>query len=79
MKNEDHVRELSSILMYLDDDEYARYKVRVMLVGTPNNLRDYFSKVDSSQTIINRVQEIPEVSILETEKVKQLANRGFLI
>lgn len=71
------VQELSSILMYLDDDEYAKYRVRVLLVGTPSNLRDYFSKVDSSQTIINRVQEIPEVSVLSTSDVKGLAERGF--
>lgn len=78
VKNDKLVQELSSILMYLDDDEYAKYRVRILLVGTPSNLRDYFSKVDSSQTIINRVQEIPEVSVLSTEDVKALADKGFV-
>ncbi|WP_105903633.1 AAA family ATPase [Vibrio gangliei] len=77
VKNEQWVRELSSLLMYLDDEEYAKYRVRILLVGTPSNLRDYFSKVDSSQTIINRVQEIPEVSVLSSNDVKNLADRGF--
>jgi hypothetical protein len=78
VKDDKLVQELSSILMYLDDDEYAKYRVRILLVGTPSNLRDYFSKVDSSQTIINRVQEVPEVSILSTEDVKKLVNKGFV-
>ncbi|WP_429056618.1 ATP-binding protein [Aeromonas jandaei] len=77
VKNEKLVQELSSILMYLDDDEYAKYRVRIILVGTPSNLRDYFSKIDSSQTIINRVQEVPEVSVLSSEDVKNLAEKGF--
>ncbi|ENS5564701.1 AAA family ATPase [Vibrio cholerae] len=78
VKDDKLVQELSSILMYLDDDEYAKYRVRILLVGTPSNLRDYFSKVDSSQTIINRVQEVPEVSVLSTEDVKALADKGFV-
>lgn len=77
VKNEMLVKELSSILMYLDDDEYAKYRVRIILVGTPSNLRDYFSKIDSSQTIINRVQEVPEVSVLSSEDVRNLAEKGF--
>ncbi|PMG93903.1 AAA family ATPase [Vibrio breoganii] len=78
VKDEKLVQELSSILMYLDDDEYAKYRVRILLVGTPSNLRDYFSKVESSQTIINRVQEVPEVSVLSTDDVKKLAEKGFI-
>lgn len=77
VKDEKLVKELTSILMYLDDDEYAKYRVRILLVGTPSNLRDYFASADSSQTIINRVQEIPEVSVLETEDVSALAERGL--
>ncbi|WP_175405862.1 AAA family ATPase [Shewanella sp. MEBiC00475] len=77
VKDEKLVRELSSILMYLDDSEYAKYKIRIILVGTTSNLRDYFSKIDSSQTIINRTQEIPEVSVLLSADAKALVKRGF--
>ncbi|XKE46130.1 ATP-binding protein [Halomonas organivorans] len=71
------VKELSSLLLYLDDEEYARNDVRILLVGTPNNLRDYFSEVDETQTIINRLQEIPEVSALPKISVEGLADKGL--
>lgn len=77
VKSRELVKELSSLLLYLDDEEYAKNEVRLLLVGTPCNLRDYFTEVDDSQTIINRVQEIPEVSVLTKPQVQLLARKGL--
>ena len=77
VRNEDLVKELSSLILYLDDVEYAKYNVRIILVGTTSNIRDYFARADSSQTIINRVQEIPEVSVLTNKETESLAIKGL--
>jgi hypothetical protein len=77
VKSESMIKELSSLLLYLDDDIYAENAVRLMLVGTPSDLRDYFAKVDESQTIINRIQEIPEVASLQNFQVSRIVEKGF--
>jgi len=77
VKSSQHVKELSSLLLYLDDEAYAKYNVRILLVGTPSNLRDYFSEADDSQTIINRLQEIPEISTLTKSQVDMLVKKGM--
>ncbi|MCL7745184.1 AAA family ATPase [Guyparkeria hydrothermalis] len=77
VRDKDKISELSSLLLYLDDEVYAESNVRILLVGTPNNLRDYFAEVDETQTIINRLQEIPEVSALSKHDVVELAKKGL--
>lgn len=77
IKNPELLKELSSILLYLDDENYANKKVRILLVGTLSNIRDYFSSIDESQTLVNRIQELPEVSALPAPQVEFLANKGL--
>jgi hypothetical protein len=77
VKSREMIKELSSILLYIDDEEYAKNDVRILLVGTPNNLRDYFNEVEETQTIINRLQEIPEVAALTKASVIDLASKGL--
>lgn len=78
VKNENHLRDLSSLILYLDDDEYSQHNVRLILVGTPTDLREYFSKTSESQTIVNRLQEIPEVAALTSTETKYIAKKGLL-
>jgi len=77
VNNEKHVKDMSATLLYLDDDRYSKYNVRILIVGTPTNIRDYFSNQDNSQTIINRVQEIPEVSVLTDDQTASLSKKGL--
>lgn len=77
VRNDKLVEELSSLLLYLDDEEYGKNKVKIILVGTPNNIREYFNTTQGYQTIVNRVQEIPEVSLLNNSSVSELAHKGF--
>jgi len=77
VKNDAMLKELSSLVLYLDDKEYSQHNVRILLVGTPNNLRDYFAKADETQTVINRLQELPEVANLTDSQVRQFSNKGL--
>ncbi len=71
------IKELTSIILYLDDELYAQHNVRLMLVGTPNNIREYFSNASDDQTIINRTLEIPEVATLNESQTSTLVKKGF--
>lgn len=75
--NKDLVKQLTSLILYLDDEIYASNNVRLLLVGASNDLRDFISEADASQTIINRLQEIPELGSLPKNKVINLADKGF--
>ena len=78
VNNKDYVKELSALLLYLDDERYSKYNVRLLIVGTPTDIRDYFASQDNGQTIVNRVQEIPEVSVLSNSQTAALAERGLV-
>lgn len=72
------MKELSSLLMLQDDEDYEHYNVRILLVGVPNGIREYFSKFSAGENIKNRLTEIPEVARLTEAQCKLLIEKGFL-
>lgn len=72
------VNQLSSLILYLDDDDYSKFNVKLLIVGTSSNLRELFSRTTASQTIINRVIEISEVSCLTPAQTRSYIEKGFL-
>jgi archaellum biogenesis ATPase FlaH len=70
--------ELGNIITLLDDGNYARYNVKLLIVGVPADVRDYFGRIRNQATVANRLSEIPEVSVLTREQVETLVKRGFL-
>lgn len=73
------MQELGEILVLLDDQRYAAYQVKFLLVGVPSDVRDYFAKTENKQTIANRLKEIPEVARLESGELDALVRRGFIV
>jgi hypothetical protein len=67
--------ELASIITVLDDPRYAQYNVRLLLVGVPSEIKDYFLQNHSS--VANRLNEISEVSSLTRRQVAELVKKGF--
>lgn len=78
LDNQNYLKEISALLLYLDDEQYSKYNVRILIVGTPTNIRDYFASLYNGQTIINRVQEIPEVSVLSRNQTSALSKKGLI-
>lgn len=59
-------RELISLLHNLDNSAYSKYNVRIMLVGIPNSLKDFFSNMNILfEPIANRIREIPKLNGFE--------------
>jgi SpoVK/Ycf46/Vps4 family AAA+-type ATPase len=75
--NTDLMKELGNLILLLDDDNYAEYNVKFIIVGVPSGVKEYFSKVDNTLSISNRLVEIPEVSKLNLGQVENFVELGF--
>lgn len=71
------LRELGNIIALLDDDQFSKFDVRIAIVGTPGNIRNYFRTIPRLETIANRLIELEEISRLTDEDVKRFIERGF--
>ena len=69
--------ELSDIIILLDDERYAKYKIKFLIVGVPNEVIRYFSSAKNPSSVGNRIDEIERVASLEYLQVLDLVNRGF--
>jgi hypothetical protein len=70
------MNELASLIILLDDERYARYNVKLLIVGVPRDAKRYLSRAHAS--VGNRLTEVPEVSSLSAEQVKTLVKTGFV-
>ncbi|TGK77670.1 ATP-binding protein, partial [Leptospira wolffii] len=71
------MEELANIIILLDDERYSQYKVKIVLVGTPSNIREYFKQQSSKATIINRLIEVPELPRFSRQESSSLIEKGF--
>jgi hypothetical protein len=77
MQSPINMQELGNVITLLDDSRYAKYKIKLLIVGVPSDIRSYFRQVANQATVANRLMEIPEVSKLKHEQVEVLVKRGF--
>lgn len=69
--------EFKGLLLLVDDGECARHRVRVLLVTTASDLRDYLANIDRANTITNRLYEIPEVGRLAPTQADRFVSKGL--
>lgn len=70
--------ELANLIILCDDARYSRYKVKLLIVGVPREVKYYYYKTPHHQTVANRLTELPEVSRLTTEQTASLVETGFI-
>ncbi len=70
--------ELANVITLLDDERYAFYKVTILIVGVPGDLRKYYQKTQNLATVANRIRELPEVSRMTIEQCAKLIHTGFI-
>lgn len=78
VSNEGLMEELASIITVLDDEAFREFNVKILMVGVPSVIRDYFHRTPARQSVTNRLSEVPEVSSLTREQVEALIEKGFL-
>lgn len=69
--------ELADIIILLDDSRFAKLKVKILIVGTPTGVLDYFSKTKNLDAVSNRIEEIPKVGSLSEAMVRTLVSKGL--
>lgn len=77
MDDDELLGQLRALVISADDDEIARYGVKVLIVGVPGNLKDLIAKTSGATPIINRITEIPEVDRIEPGDAKALIQKGL--
>ena len=71
------LKELADVITLLDDPRYADYKVSLLIVGVPGDLRKYYQDTPNLSTVANRLRELPEVARLDKNQCADLVRRGF--
>jgi hypothetical protein len=72
------LKELANLIVLLDDRNYARYNVRLIIVGATENIIKYYASEPNLPTISNRIRELPEVSSLTEEQCHTLSMQGLV-
>lgn len=75
--NSDLMCELADILILLDDSRYAKFKVKIVIVGVPNGVLEYFAKTKNLSSVANRIEELRKVEGLNLSMVETLVERGL--
>lgn len=73
----DALHELSGMLMLLDDEDYAEYGIKLLLVGTPHGSVSFFSSLGSKSSVANRVTEIQDLVGFDAKGVRDFCEKGF--
>lgn len=71
------MRELGSLIILVDDPVYAQWNTKLVVVGVPSNVRDYYARVDNLRTVSTRLKSVPEVKGFSQEEIFSLVARGF--
>ncbi|EML0614982.1 ATP-binding protein [Pseudomonas aeruginosa] len=72
------LKELADLIILCDDDRYTNYNVKLLIVGVPSGVKEYFYKTPHLSTVANRLVELPEVIRLEKQECDTLVTRGFV-
>jgi hypothetical protein len=72
------LKELADLIILCDDERYAKYKTKILIVGVPAGVKEYYYKTPHHATVANRLYELPEVTRLSQSECTSLVNRGFI-
>lgn len=77
LSNQSLISEIGSLIMLLDDDDYADLNLSFCIVGVPADIRDLIARSSKATPIVNRLTEIPEVQRLTSLQCKALLKKGL--
>ncbi|MCY2928595.1 MAG: AAA family ATPase [Planctomycetota bacterium] len=77
LEHRDLITELANMIILVDDERYAQYDIKLVLVGVPSDIRSYFTQLEHLAPVANRLREIPEVDRLSEDEAHALITTGF--
>jgi hypothetical protein len=72
------LKELADLVILCDDERYSKYAIKILIVGVPSGIKEYFYKTPHHSTVANRLIELPEVARMERDECFSLVSRGLI-
>ncbi|HEX8962148.1 MAG TPA: ATP-binding protein [Rhodocyclaceae bacterium] len=72
------LKELADLVILCDDERYSKYAIKILIVGVPSGIKEYFYKTPHHSTVANRLTELPEVARMERDECFSLVSRGLI-
>lgn len=77
-KSQELLDELADIILLLDDVRYAKYHIKLIIIGLPADVLEYFQKTKNPESIANRISEITKVDGLNYSQIENILLIGFV-
>lgn len=72
------MEELGNIVLLLDDPDYAKFDIKLLIVGVPAEMVEYYQNIENLETVANRIKELPSVNALNWVQIEEFVHRGFI-
>ncbi len=71
------IEEIGSLITMTDDPEVQKNNVKFIIIGTNSNIKGFFDKSPNSDTIANRIIELPEIKGFNIHECERHVTNGF--
>lgn len=75
--NRSIIEELGAMITMIDDPDVQSQKVKFIIIGTNSDIKGFFDKLPNSDTIANRIIELPEIKGFNTLECSKHVMNGF--
>jgi len=73
------MEELGNVILLLDDPDYAKYEVKILIVGVPSDVIEYYQRLPNLEPVTNRLTELPPLFSLKLGgQIEDFVKRGFV-
>jgi len=71
------VDDLASMITMLDDDDYSKFNVKFLIIGTSKQIQQYFQSVPELEPVVNRTRELKKLRLMNKQETLELIEKGF--
>lgn len=71
------INSLGGLITLLDNPDYAKFKVRFLIVGTQREIQHYFERTPALAPVSNRIKEIRQMRPLKFSETLEFLKKGF--
>lgn len=72
-----YLAELANLITLLDNDSYASFNIRFLIVGTIAEVRQMYASIPQLAPVANRLKELPRLRPLNKTEVQSFCNSGY--
>ena len=73
------MEELGNIILLVDDPDYAKHDIKILIVGVPSDVIEYYQRLPNLEPVTNRLTELPPLFSLKLGgQIEDFVKRGFV-